>query len=207
LISRKVSPADCCIIKVASNDHCSRGSGSNVFIIASVRDLRYISKNGNEPTVASFTRPEPLEITAPFREVFKYIPKASRKSERGESFLTGNSSIYSLSPLKPPERIQLAPTPHPSTRPSSYGKRRGPFTYLSPRDFGTSKKGKELENAPGSMASHSMISTKSDDILQVSSAPLCPILNPQEANDLEILIAFLLKEGLSRFRNSLKTSL
>ena len=45
------------------------------------------------------------------------------------------------------------------------------------------------------MASHSIISNQSDDILQVSTAPLRPILNSQEANDLEILIASHLEKG------------
>ena len=100
-----------------------------------------------------------------------------------------------MSPIKLPQKIQLALTPHPSTRPTSHSTRRGPFPYLSPRNFGTSKKGKELESAPGSMASHSIISNQSDDILQVSTAPLRPILNSQEADDLEILIASHLEKG------------
>ena len=53
-IPRQVSPPDYCIIIVVSNDRCSRGSRSDVFVNASVRDLRYISTNGNEPRVVIF---------------------------------------------------------------------------------------------------------------------------------------------------------
>jgi hypothetical protein len=145
--------------------------------------------------LSALLRPEPPEITAPSRNLFNYHLKEFPKSEGTKPLLTDYSSIYSLSPIKSTQKIQLGPNPHPSRRPSSHGTRRGPFTSLSSRDFGTSKKGKELESAPGSMASHSIISNQSDDILQVSTAPLRPILNSQEADDLEILIASHLEKG------------
>jgi len=142
--------------------------------------------------LSSLPHPEPLEATAPPRKLSNYSPKESRKSERGEPFLAGNSSIYSSSSLKSPKSIQLTSTPYPSTRTPSYEKRRGPFTDLFSGDFGTSKKGKERENVPGSMASHSMTSNHSIDIQEANATPLPTTFNPR----LEDVISYHLKNGL-----------
>lgn len=121
------------------------------------------------------------------------IPQRSpARLKEGEPFLASNSSIYSSSSLKSPKSIQLTSTPYLSTRTPSYEKRRGPFTDLFSGDFGTSKKGKERENVPGSMASHSMTSNHSIDIQEANATPLPTTFNPR----LEDVISYHLKNGL-----------